>query len=185
MDGSRNIVIGRLAKDTGTKVETIRYYERVGLLPAPTRSEGGYRLYRVDHLKRLSFIRRARTLGFSIDEVRTLLRLADERKRPCAEVRVVAEAHLSDVRAKIADLKAMERVLKDTVARCAEGTGSHCPMIEALYRESPEPSGRQIGDGDSRSWGSSAAPSERGAGSHVRGSPRRSRANEGWRRRAE
>ena len=139
MDGSHSIVIGRLSKDTGTKVETIRYYERVGLLPAPARSEGGYRLYRVDHLKRLNFIRRARALGFSIDEIRTLLRLADERKRPCAEVRVVAEAHLEDVRAKIADLEAMERVLKDTVARCAKGTGSHCPVIEALYRESPEP----------------------------------------------
>jgi len=137
MDDSRNIVIGRLSKDTGTKVETIRYYERVGLLPAPARSEGGYRLYRIDHLKRLNFIRRARTLGFSIDEIRTLLRLADERKRPCAEVRVVAEAHLEDVRAKIADLKAMERVLRDTVARCAKGTGSRCPVIEALYREAP------------------------------------------------
>src|SRR5712692_3417713 len=116
MDTSRPIAIGRLSRDTGTKVETIRYYERVGLLPAPARSEGGYRLYRVDHLKRLNFIRRARTLGFSIDEVRTLLRLADERRRPCAEVRVVAEAHLEDVRAKIADLTAMEHVLKDTVA---------------------------------------------------------------------
>lgn len=100
MDGSRDMVIGRLSKDTGTKVETIRYYERVGLLPAPARSAGGYRLYRVDHLKRLNFIRRARALGFSIDEIRTLLRLADERKRPCAEVRVVADAHLSDARAR-------------------------------------------------------------------------------------
>ena len=135
MDGTGRVAIGRLARHTGTKVETIRYYERVGLLPAPARSEGGYRLYRVDHLKRLNFIRRARALGFSIDEVRTLLRLATERKRPCAEVRVVAETHLEDVRAKIADLKAMERVLKDTVARCAKGTGSHCPVIEALYRE--------------------------------------------------
>jgi len=135
MEDPRTLSIGRLSKDTGTNIETIRYYERVGLLPRPARSEGGYRLYRIDHLKRLSFIRRGRALGFSIDEVRTLLRLADERRRPCAEVRVVAEAHLKDVRAKIADLEAMERVLKSTVARCARGTGSHCPMIEALYRE--------------------------------------------------
>ncbi len=135
MDGSGRVAIGRLAKNTNTNIETIRYYERVSLLPAPPRSAGGYRLYGTEHLKRLNFIRRARALGFSIGEVRTLLRLADERKRPCAEVRVVAEAHLADVRTKIADLKAMERVLKDTVARCADGTGSHCPLIDALYRD--------------------------------------------------
>ena len=124
--------LARLAATTN--IETIRYYERVALLPAPARSSGGYRLYGNDHLKRLNFIRRARTLGFSIGEVRTLLRLADERKRPCAEIRVVAEAHLKDVRAKIADLRRMERVLKATVAGCAEGRRSDCPVIEALYR---------------------------------------------------
>ena len=134
--GAARMAIGILSKNTGTNVETIRYYERVRLLPAPARSPGGYRLYGTAHLKRLSFIRRARALGFSLEEVRTLLKLADERKRPCAEVRVVAEAHLDDVRTKIGDLKAMERVLKETVARCANGTGSHCPVIDALY---PEP----------------------------------------------
>ncbi len=133
--GEARMAIGALSKHTGTNVETIRYYERVRLLPAPARSAGGYRLYGTAHLKRLSFIRRARVLGFSLKEVRTLLRLADERRRPCAEVRVVAEAHLDDIRAKIGDLKAMERVLKETVARCAKGTGSHCPVIDALYRE--------------------------------------------------
>jgi MerR family mercuric resistance operon transcriptional regulator len=135
MDGTSRIAIGGLSKHTGANIETIRYYERVGLLPAPTRSPGGYRLYGSDHLKRLIFIRRARTLGFSIGEVRTLLRLADERKRPCAEVRVVANAHLKDVRAKIADLRRMERVLKTTVARCASGKRADCPVIEALYRD--------------------------------------------------
>jgi MerR family mercuric resistance operon transcriptional regulator len=134
MEETGRIAIGAVSKHTGTNIETIRYYERVALLPAPARSSGGYRLYGHDHLKRLNFIRRARTLGFSIGEVRTLLRLADERKRPCAEVRVVAEAHLKDVRAKIADLRRMERVLKATVARCAEGRRSDCPVIEALYR---------------------------------------------------
>lgn len=135
MDGTGRIAIGKLAGHTGTNVETIRYYERMGLWPAPARSAGGYRLYGTEHLKRLNFIRRARMLGFSIGEVRTLLRLADERRRPYAEVRVVAEAHLADVRNKIADLRTMERVLKDTVARCADGTGSHCPLIDALYRD--------------------------------------------------
>jgi MerR family mercuric resistance operon transcriptional regulator len=128
------IAIGQLSKHTGTNVETIRYYERVGLLAAPARSSGGYRLYRTEHLKRLNFVRRARALGFSIDEVRTLLRLADERRRPCSEVRKVAEAHLTDVRAKIADLRRMERVLQATIRQCAVGRSTDCPVIEALYR---------------------------------------------------
>jgi MerR family mercuric resistance operon transcriptional regulator len=136
---SSRLAIGPLSKRTGCNIETIRYYERVGLLPAPVRSPGGYRLYGDQHLKRLTFIRRARSLGFSIDEVRTLLKLADERKRPCAEVRVVAAAHLEDVRAKIADLRAMERVLSETVAKCANGKQSDCPLIEALYREDSSP----------------------------------------------
>jgi MerR family mercuric resistance operon transcriptional regulator len=135
MDEAGRIAIGRLSKHTGTNIETIRYYERVGLLLAPGRSSGGYRLYGTEHLKRLTFIRRARALGFSIGEVRTLLRLADERKRPCAEVRLVADAHLTKVRAKIADLRRMERVLKATIARCASGQRTDCPVIEALYRD--------------------------------------------------
>lgn len=134
MESTGRIAIGGLSKHTGTNIETIRYYERVGLLPTPARSSGGYRLYNTDHLKRLNFVRRARVLGFSIGEVRTLLRLADQRKRPCAEVRVVAEAHLKDVRAKIADLRRMERVLKATVARCSAGGRTDCPLIVALYR---------------------------------------------------
>jgi MerR family transcriptional regulator, mercuric resistance operon regulatory protein len=128
------IAIGALSKHTGTNIETIRYYERVGLLPAPARSSGGYRLYRTEHLKRLNFVRRARALGFSIGEVRTLLRLADERKRPCAEVREVATAHLQDVRTKIADLRRMESVLRATIRQCAGGRRTRCPVIDALYR---------------------------------------------------
>ncbi len=139
MDGSGRIAIGGLAKHTGTNIETIRYYERVGLLPAPARSAGGYRLYETAQVKRLNFIRRARALGFAIGEIRTLLRLADERKRPCAEVRIVAEAHLTDVRTKIADLRRMERVLRGTVAQCAVGRRADCPLIEALYRDGPAP----------------------------------------------
>ena len=135
MDGPGRLAIGRLARQTGTNIETIRYYESMGLWALPARSAGGYRLYGTEHLKRLNFIRRARLLGFSIDEVRTLLRLADERKRPCAEVRVVAETHLADVRNKLADLRRMERVLRETVTRCAAGTGSHCELIDALYRD--------------------------------------------------
>ena len=135
MEETGRIAIGRLARHTGTNVETIRYYERMGLWAPPPRSAGGYRLYRTAHLERLTFIRRARQLGFSIREVRTLLRLADERKRPCAEARAVAEEHLADVRNKIADLETMEKALTETVARCAAGTGSHCVLIDALHRE--------------------------------------------------
>jgi MerR family mercuric resistance operon transcriptional regulator len=152
MDVTAQLAIGALARRTGTKVDTIRYYERMGLWVAPARSAGGYRLYGVGHLKRLHFIRRARLLGFSIDEVRTLLRLADERRRPCAEVRVVAEAHLDDVRAKLADLRTMERVLRETVARCADDAGSHCPLIDALYRHgAPEQPSRRTVHGRRRS----------------------------------
>lgn len=129
--------IGTLSKRTDCNIETIRYYEHGGLLPRPARTPGGYRLYGIEHLKRLTFIRRARALGFAIDEVRALLNLADHHKRPCPDARVVAAAHLEDITTKIADLKAMERVLKETVARCADGKGSHCPLIETLYREGP------------------------------------------------
>jgi len=135
MEETGRITIGALSKSTGINIETIRYYERVGLLPAPPRSSGGYRLYGPPYLQRLTFVRRARVLGFSVGEIRTLLRLADERERPCAEVQVVAEAHLHEVRAKLADLRRMERVLKTTVARCASGRRTHCPVIEALSRD--------------------------------------------------
>ena len=139
MDGSESrLTIGTLSRRTGCNVETIRFYERVRLLPEPARSPGRYRLYGVPHLKRLTFIRRARDLGFTLEEVRTLLRLADERARPCAEVREVAAAHLEDVRAKLADLRAMERVLAEVVARCAGGTRPDCPVIEALYRDTAD-----------------------------------------------
>lgn len=133
MEEAGRIAIGALSKRTDTNIETVRYYEHVGLLPAPARSAGGYRLYGTHHLKRLRFIRRARALGFSLAEVRKLLTLADQRRRPCSEVRVVAAAHLEDVKGKIADLRRMERVLKETVARCEAGGGSHCAVIDALY----------------------------------------------------
>ena len=134
---SSGFTIGVLSKRTSCNIETIRYYERRGLLPVPARSPGRYRLYASQHLERLHFIRRARALGFSLNEVRTLLRLAEGRKRPCAEVRVVAAAHLDDVRSKLADLRTMERVLTQTVAQCRDGRRSDCPLIEALSREEP------------------------------------------------
>jgi DNA-binding transcriptional MerR regulator len=93
--------IGDLARRTGTKIETIRYYERIGLLPTPARSRGNYRLYAPSHLERLSFIRRGRDLGFSLDEVRALLGLSDDRTQSCAEVDRIARLHLAEVKRKI------------------------------------------------------------------------------------
>ncbi len=154
MEEAGRIAIGALSKHTGTNIETIRYYERVALLPAPARSSGGYRLYGTDHLKRLNFIRRARSLGFSLAEVRKLLALSDQRRRPCAEVRAVAAAHLEDVKGKIADLRTMERVLASTIARCEAGSGSHCPMIDALYTNG-DSGGRTVAS-SSRRWRRSA-----------------------------
>lgn len=123
-----------LARRTGCNLETVRYYEKVGLLPEPPRTASGYRNYDTAHERRLRFVLRARELGFSLDEIRGLLRLVDERDRPCAEARDVAATHLADVRAKIADLRRMERVLKDVVIQCGDGTLPECPLIETLFR---------------------------------------------------
>jgi len=143
----RGLAIGAVSKWTGCKVETIRYYERIGLLPAPARTEGGYRIYGVEGLKRLNFIRRARQLGFGLKEVRTLLRLADKRTRPSAAARRVAARYREEVRAKVADLRATERVLTEMIARCAGGRLPACPLIETLFREPgpwPQSPGRRV-----------------------------------------
>jgi len=134
-DTSPRMTIGQLSKRTGSNPETVRYYERIGLLAAPARSEGGHRLYGLSHLKRLGFIRRARELGFSVESVRALMKLADERAQPCAEVREIAASHLREVRDKVAALATMERVLKGLVARCDDGAELECPLIEALFEE--------------------------------------------------
>jgi Hg(II)-responsive transcriptional regulator len=125
--------IGDLAKATGAKVETIRYYERIGVLPAPARTAGNYRAYTEAHLNRLSFVRRARDLGFHLEQIQTLLRLSDDRSAPCAEVDRIAGAHLAEIDRKIADLKALRRELKDVVGQCRSGAAiSECRIIEAL-----------------------------------------------------
>jgi Cu(I)-responsive transcriptional regulator len=131
MDSDR-LTIGHLAKGTATKVETIRYYERIGLLPAPTRTEGNYRSYGRPHLQRLSFIRRARGLGFSIEQVRELLSLADDRTRPCDAVDGIAHAHLAEVKRKLADLAVLRRELEQLLGQCRSGTIAECRIIQAL-----------------------------------------------------
>ena len=126
------LTIGDLAKATDTKVETIRYYERIGLLPSPARTRGNYRSYTSEHLSRLSFIRRARDLGFSLSQVRELLNLSDQRDRSCEAVDVIARDHLAEVDRKIADLAALRRELDSTISQCSHRTVADCRIIEAL-----------------------------------------------------
>jgi MerR family mercuric resistance operon transcriptional regulator len=138
-----------LARRTGANLETVRYYEKVGLMPPPPRTPSGYRNYDSEHERRLRFVLRARELGFSLGDVRALLRLAEERDQPCAEASRLATIHLADVKAKIADLRRMESALKDFVAQCGDGTRPDCPLIEALYREAaPKWDERRANDRD-------------------------------------
>jgi MerR family mercuric resistance operon transcriptional regulator len=138
MGQSTAIQIGELARRTGCGVETIRYYERVGVLPRPPRSTGRYRLYDTGDVRRLAFVRRARELGFTLDEVRALLVLsAANTENTCSEVREVTVRHLADVRAKIADLRVMERVLSEAVRRCNAGEVPGCPLIDTLTASAP------------------------------------------------
>lgn len=124
--------IGERGKATATKIETIRYYEQAGLLPPPARTSGNYRSYGEAHLARLSFIRRARALGFGIDQVRALLDLSDDRTRDCATVDRIATMHLKDIDRKIADLTALRRELSALVTSCEGGMVAHCRIVEAL-----------------------------------------------------
>jgi Cu(I)-responsive transcriptional regulator len=126
--------IGELAKATNTKVETVRYYERIGLLSEPARTAGNYRAYASEHMERLSFIRRARSLGFSLDQVRQLLALADDEARSCEGVDAIAREHLDEVDAKMADLAALRRELANLIHQCRSGTIAECRIIEACLR---------------------------------------------------
>ncbi|MDP1749192.1 MAG: helix-turn-helix domain-containing protein [Reyranella sp.] len=126
--------IGALSEETGVNIETIRYYERIGLLRKAARSAAGYRLYRAGDVARLCFVRRARDLGFSLEDVRRLLALADRESRSCEGAKEIAEAHLEEVRAKLVDLRQMERVLAATVKACGRGAVPDCPLLGSLGR---------------------------------------------------
>ena len=127
--------IGELSKATGVKVVTIRFYEKTGVLTAPTRSAGNYRVFRSEHLRRLHFIRRCRDLGFSLDQVRDFLRLSNENTATCAKVCRIAQRHLNDVEGKLADLQRLASELRRIISSCS-GTRpmSDCRIIEALYK---------------------------------------------------
>lgn len=125
---------GELARVTGCNIETIRYYEKTGMLPDPPRTFAGYRAYSRDHVTRLRFIMRARKLGFAMDDIRGLLGLGDRAAPTCAEVKARTERHLADVREKITDLQRIEAVLSETAARCTGAQVPECPVLDTLAR---------------------------------------------------
>ena len=128
------ITVGQLARAAAVNVETVRYYQRIGLLPLPRRNFGSIRRYLADDLKRVRFVKRAQKLGFSLDEVALLLGLSDGRH--CAETKALAETRLAVVEEKIADLEAIRQALKGLVAKCSKGSrGCGCPVIDALIEE--------------------------------------------------
>lgn len=128
----RGLTSGQLAKAAGVNLETIRYYENIKLMPPPPRTEGGHRAYDGLHVQRLTFIRRSRELGFSIEEIRALLALSTPHQGACAEVKDIASGHLAEVRAKMADLAKLEAILAETISRCTGDTAAPCPVLDML-----------------------------------------------------
>jgi MerR family mercuric resistance operon transcriptional regulator len=129
---SRVMLIGEFSAKTGVKIETIRYYERIGLMPKPPRKNGRQRIYGGSDVRRLRFVRRGRELGFALDDIRTLLDLADRGEQACSETRDMTLRHLLDVRGKIASLRKLERALKAMTDACWPGRQSSCPILDAL-----------------------------------------------------
>jgi MerR family mercuric resistance operon transcriptional regulator len=128
----KRMTIGTLAAASGIRVTTIRYYERAGLMPLPERTAGRHRNYTRDHLRRLLFICRARELEFGIEEIRTLLVLAEPTRTSCGEVRHLAAAHLKKLRQKITDLVKVEAMLAGAIEQCSGKPKSPCPVLELL-----------------------------------------------------
>jgi MerR family transcriptional regulator, mercuric resistance operon regulatory protein len=127
---AEELTIGKLSELTGVNIETIRYYERIKMVPPPPRTASGRRM--------LAFIRRSRELGFSLDEIRALIRLGGPEKATCREVRKVAAHHLQDIRAKLADLRKLEHLLAKTVAQCSGKTVPDCPVLDILDTQRPK-----------------------------------------------
>ncbi|MEQ9642766.1 MAG: helix-turn-helix domain-containing protein [Alphaproteobacteria bacterium] len=133
MKRTKALTRGGVAKLVGCNLETIRYYEKIGLIPEPMRSAGGHRVYDESLVRRLKFIRRGRELGFSQADLRDLLGLVDGDEYACADVKAMTEQHLDGVRAKIADLRIIEHTLQVMVAECADTEVPDCPVIDALF----------------------------------------------------
>ena len=125
------LTIGELSRRTAVNIETIRYYERIGLLPPPPRTGGGHRAFGTESCRTLAFIKRSRELGFTLEDIRTLLSLRNS-QGACRDVKVVAERHLRDVRIKMRDLMKLEGVLAAAIARCSNDQSPDCPVLESL-----------------------------------------------------
>ncbi len=130
---TRGYAIGEMSRLTGVNIETIRYYERIAIMPKPDRTPGGNRQYDQTQLKRLSFIKRARGLGFSIGEIRALLEMVDRQDFTCAEVHDMTMQHLILVREKILALRDLEKALGGMAAECSRGDVPECPILETLF----------------------------------------------------
>ena len=128
----QKLTIGKLADGAGINLETVRYYERIGLMPEPGRTRGGHRAYADFHIRRLAFIRRARELGFSVNDVRAFLKLAEPDRASCGEVEKLAAVHLQAVRAKLGDLTRLEKLLVNMVTQCRNNRSRSCPVITML-----------------------------------------------------
>lgn len=126
------VPIGEASRQSGVKVPTIRYYEQIGLLPAPSRNEGNRRLFNAEDLRRLAFIRHARELGFEISAIRALLALQDDPSQSCAAADELAREHLAEVERRIASLTALTAELEHMVGQCAQGRVDQCRVIEIL-----------------------------------------------------
>lgn len=124
--------IGQLSRLSGVNIETIRYYERIKILAAPPRSSSGRRVYNSAHIRTLAFIRRSRELGFSLDEIRELIRLGGPHGASCREVREIATHHLEHIRAKLSDLRKLERLLAGTIVKCSGRQVPECPVLDIL-----------------------------------------------------
>ncbi len=122
-----------MSRETGVNIETIRYYERIEIMPKPDRTEGGNRQYNHDQLKRLFFIKRCRELGFSIEEIRALLQMVDRADFTCGEVHAMTVEHLINVKKKISDLQRLEKSLKAMAAECSRGDKPECPIVDTLF----------------------------------------------------
>lgn len=127
------LTIGETAQRSGCNIETVRYYERIGLVPKPPRSRGGHRLYGRDTVRRLGFIRRARELGFAIADIRALLGLVDRRTASCSQVKQIAERQLDAVQSRIDDLRRLERDLVGMIGKCSGRKIPDCPVIDSLF----------------------------------------------------
>lgn len=130
--------ISEASQASGCHLETIRYYERIGLVPAPTRTGGGYRSYSEQDVERLRFITRGRDLGFSLDEIRSLMRLDQDGDLACEDVTRLAKQHLIDVQERIRDLQRVARELERTIRSCGGGVRAECAILDAL-KQSPAP----------------------------------------------